>query len=451
MLFRPYDYQTRAIEKIESEPAAGLFLDMGLGKTVITLTAIRDLIRDFEVYRVLVIAPLRVAQDTWTREAAKWDHLKGLRISRVLGSADQRRKALRQRADVYVINRENVVWLCEELEVWPFDMVVIDELSSFKNPKAKRFRALRAKLKAADGVRVVGLTGTPSPNGLIDLWAEIYLLDRGERLGKTLTGYRMTYFYPGAHNGNVVYEWLPKKGADKIIARKLSDLCLSMKAEDYIQLPERMENRVIVTLDPDEKKAYAAIERDAVLRLNDGQVTALSAAAVMNKLLQMANGQVYDDDGKALRIHEKKLDALEEIIEVTGKPVLCFYHYRHDLDAIMGRFPDARQLEGPADIDDWNAGKIRLLVAYPASSGFGINLQEGGSTIVWYGLTWSLEEYQQANARIYRQGQKDRVIVHHIIAAGTVDEQVMEALQKKDTSQAALLSCLKERREVYDQ
>lgn len=446
MNFEPYAYQQRAIEMIESQESAGLFLDMGLGKTVIALTAIRDMLYDFAITKVLVIAPLRVAEDTWTREAGKWDHLKGLRIVRILGTEKQRLAALEATGDVYVINRENVVWLCDQLKAWPFDMVVIDELSSFKNPRAKRFRALR-KYMPKD-CRVVGLTGTPSSNGLMDLWSEVFLLDRGERLGRTLTSYRMTYFVPGAHYGNVVYEWKPKKGADKAIAAKLSGLCMSMKAEDYIQLPDRIDNEVFVHLGPEEKEAYRRLEKEQVLSLDSGEVSALSAAAVMNKLLQLANGSVYDDVGQVIRIHERKLDALEEIADDTGKPLLVFYHYRHDLDAIRTRFPDARQLETSKDIEDWNAGRVTMLLAYPSAAGFGLNLQEGGSVIVWYGLTWSLEEYQQANARIYRQGQKETVIVHNLIAEGTVDEQVMRAIKDKDTSQAALLACLKERRLV---
>lgn len=445
MKFDPYPYQNRAIEKIETQQSVGLLLDMGLGKSIITLTAIQDMLNSFEIYRVLIIAPKRVAESTWKQEAEKWDHTKNLRVVRVLGSADQRRAALDQDADVYVINRENVVWLCENMKTWPFDMVVLDELSSFKNPQAKRFKALRKYMPKS--CRVVGLTGTPSPNGLMDLWAEMYLLDRGQRLGRTLTQYRMTFFYPGAHNGNVVYEWLPKRDSGKAIAAKLSDLCISMKAEDYIRMPERIDNEIRVQLTETEMQLYRSMEHDQILQLDQAEVAALSAASVMGKLLQMANGRVYTDAGEVVRIHDQKLDALDELIEVTGKPILVFYHYRHDRDAIKERHPEARELAGPEAVDAWNAGQIQLLLVHPASAGYGLNLQEGGSTIVWYGLTWSLEEYQQANARLYRQGQKETVIIHHIIASGTVDEQVMAALKHKDTSQAALLAVLKAREE----
>lgn len=445
--FEPYPYQERAIEKIENQQAVGLFMQMGLGKSVITLTAIWEMIRNFEVFKVLVIAPKRVAESTWTAEAEKWDHLSGLRVVRVLGTASQREQALKEKADVYVINRENVVWLCEHLKTWPFDMVVLDELTSFKNPKAKRFRALR-KYMPKD-CRVVGLTGTPSPNGLMDLWSEIYLLDRGQRLGRTLTQYRMTYFYPGAHNGNVVYEWIPKKGADKAIAAKLEDLCFSMKAADYIRMPDRIDNMVPVCLDPAEKALYNRLEEEQIVRLEgenqDKEIAAFTAASVMNKLLQMANGQVYLEDGGVYHVHDKKLDALDEILDTATGPVLVFYHYQHDRDAIKARHPEARVLDGPGDIEDWNAGRIPVLLAHPASAGFGINLQYGGSTIIWYGLTWSLEEYEQANARLYRQGQRETVVINHIIAQGTVDEQVMAALKRKDTSQQALMAALKER------
>ena len=445
MEFKPHEYQERAIRKVEDQARVGLFLDMGLGKTVITLTAVKDLIEDFAVTRVLVIAPKRVAEDTWTRESAKWDHLRDLRISPVLGSPAQRAAALRAEADVYVIGRDNVQWLVEHLgRYWPFDMVVIDELSSFKNPQAKRFRALRKVMPRVD--RVVGLTGTPSPNGLMDLWAEVYLLDQGERLERTIGAYRELYFRPGASNGHVVYQWLPRKGAAKTIEDKLSDLCVSMSAADYLQLPERIDNVIPIRLQDAEISKYRELEREQVLSLGDDQtVVALNAAAVMNKLLQMANGCVYTEDGAYAVIHERKLGALAEIIDTTEEPVLVFYSFRHDLEAIKTEIPEARELNGPEDIAAWNRREIRVLLAHPASVGYGLNLQDGGRVIVWYGLTWSLELYQQANARLYRQGQEKPVIIHHLVAEGTVDEQVMRALQAKDTSQAALLAALKER------
>lgn len=446
MKFVPHEYQKRAIDKVVTQTHVGLFLDMGLGKTVITLTAINRLMyEDFEVSRVLVIAPKRVAEDTWTREHAKWDHLQHLKISRILGTAAQRKAALKADADVYVIGRDNVVWLTEQLKSWPFDMVVIDELSSFKNPQAKRFRALRKVMPRVS--RVVGLTGTPSPNGLMDLWAEIYLLDMGDRLERTLGAYREKYFKPGARNGYVVYKWLPVKGAEERIRDRISDICVSMSAADYLTLPERIDNVIPVSLSKQELATYKKMEEEQLLELgDDDMIVALNAAAVMTKLLQIANGSVYTASGAVERIHKAKLEALEEIVDTTDSPVLVFYSFRHDLEAILGAIEGARTLEGPQDIADWNGGKIRVLLAHPASVGYGLNLQDGGHTIVWYGLTWSLELYQQANARLYRQGQEKPVIIHHLIAEGTVDEQVMRALQAKDTSQAALLAALKERK-----
>ena len=447
MKFTPHDYQKRAIGMVESISHVGLFLDMGLGKTVITMTAINELMYEqFEVARVLVIAPKRVAEDTWTREHAKWDHLQHLRISRVLGTPAQRVRALKADADIYVIGRDNVVWLTELLKEWPFDMVVIDELSSFKNPQAKRFRALRRVMPHVR--RVVGLTGTPSPNGFEDLWAQLYLLDRGERLGRTIGAYRERYFTAGARNGYVVYKWVLRKGAQEVIQRKIGDICVSMSAADYLELPRRIDNVIPVALTGAEMGTYKQMERDQLLELEDeDNVAAFNPAAVMSKLLQIANGSVYTSGGGVLRIHDAKLEALEEIIDTTDSPVLVFYSFRHDLDAIRSRVKDARMLEGPQDIADWNAGRIRVLLAHPASVGYGLNLQEGGHVIVWYGLTWSLELYQQANARLYRQGQEKPVIIHHLVADGTVDEQVMRALQDKDTSQAALLAALKERKD----
>ena len=447
MKFVPHEYQKRAIDKVVDQTHVGLFLDMGLGKTVITLTAINRLMyEEFEVSRVLVIAPKRVAEDTWTREHAKWDHLQHLKVSRILGTASQRMNALKADKDVYVIGRDNVVWLIEALAPnWPFDMVVIDELSSFKNPQAKRFRALRKVMPRVS--RVVGLTGTPSPNGLMDLWAEIYLLDRGERLERTLGAYREKYFKPGARSGYVVFKWLPVNGAEKRIRDRISDICVSMSAADYLTLPERIDNVIPVSLSKKELATYRKMEEEQLLELgDDDMIVALNAAAVMTKLLQIANGSVYTASGAVERIHDAKLEALEEIIDTTDSPVLVFYSFRHDLGAILGAIEGARILSGPQDIADWNDGKIRVLLAHPASVGYGLNLQDGGHTIVWYGLTWSLELYQQANARLYRQGQQKPVIIHHLIAGGTVDEQVMRALQAKDTSQAALLAALKERK-----
>ena len=446
MRFKPHDYQKRMIRRVIDTPKIGLFLDMGLGKTVIALTAVEELMfEEFAVSRVLVIAPKRVAQDTWSREHEKWDHLKDLRISLVTGTAAQRKKALATDADVYVIGRDNVVWLTQILPKWDyFDMVIIDELSSFKSNQAKRFKELKKVLPALK--RVVGLTGTPSPNSLMDLWAELYLLDRGERLGKTIGCYREEYFRPGKTDGHHVFSWEPRKGSQEKIEKLISDICVSMSAEEYLTLPDRIDVEVPVALSQDERAMYEKMERDQILTMDDEEVVALNAAAVMGKLLQMANGCVYTESGGVVRIHEAKLDKLEEIVDTAGEPVLVFYNFKHDKAAIEKRIKGVREITGPKDIKDWNAGKIPVLLAHPASVGYGLNLQDGGHVIVWYGLTWSLELYQQANARLYRQGQQKPVIVHHLIAEGTVDEQVMRAIKHKDTSQAALLAALKERK-----
>ena len=444
MKFQPHPYQQAAIQKIVSSKAAGLFLDMGLGKTVITLTAISELISMEEVKRVLVIAPLQTAKNTWPDEKDKWEHTKHLRMSLVLGTAEQRRSALADDADIYVINRENVQWLCEVENrpvAWRFDMVVIDELSSFKNPSAKRFRALRKVMPMVS--RVVGLTGTPAPNGYMDLWSEIYLLDRGERLCNTVTMYRQLYFRPGRSNGHVVYEWKLKKGCKEIIDSKLADLCMSMKADDYLKMPDRVETEVYVTMDESEQKLYRRFGRDRVLP--EEGVVGLSAASVQNKLLQMANGFVYDEDGRAYHLHDKKLDALEELKEAANRPLLVFYSFVADKIRILERFPDAVELKGREEIEAWNQGKVPMLVTHPASAGHGLNLQEGGNTIVWFGLPWSLELYQQANARLYRQGQKSTVYVYKILTKDTHDVDVLRALETKNVTQESLIRALKVR------
>lgn len=448
MKFKPHRYQKIAIEKIYDTPRAGLFLDMGLGKTVITLTAVEDLMyNSFEVNKVLVIAPLRVAEDTWSRETDKWDHLKHLRISKILGTPTQRRRALAAEADIYIINRENVVWITNELSQigngWDFDMVVIDELSSFKSSKSQRFRALRKYISRS--TRVVGLTGTPAPNGLIDLWSQIYLLDGGERLGKTITGYRERYFTPNQRNETTIFNYKPKPEAEDAINEKLSDICISMKAEDWLEMPERIDNMQSVRLSEREMTNYEKFERDSYIQFIEGEVTAASAAALTNKLLQYSNGAMYlPDNGGYVKTNNKKLDALEEIIDVcSGKPILCFYSYKHDLERIQDKFKFAKKLENSKDIEAWNNGEIQLLLAHPAGAGHGLNLQAGGNIIVWFGLTWSLELYQQANARLYRQGQKHAVIVNHLITAGTVDEKVLASLQGKKDVQDELLDSLK--------
>lgn len=454
MIYSPHDYQKIAEEKIIELPAVGLFLDMGLGKTVITLTAINKLMYEmFAVSRVLVIAPKRVAEDTWSRESQKWDHLQHLKLSKILGTKEQRLQAVNADADIYVINRENVPWLVEECQKkrrWPYDMVVIDELSSFKSSKSQRFRALKKVTPLIK--RIVGLTGTPTPNGLLDLWPQMYLLDRGQRLGKTITGYRDRYFNPGMRNGYTVFNWTPKEGADRAIQEKIKDICISMSASDYLILPKRMNNIIPVELSEQEKKLYRTMEKEQILSLDESEIVALTAATVTNKLLQMANGTVYDMDRNCKHIHDKKLEALEEILDVTDEPVLVFYNFQHDYDRLMERFRklDPRRLNTADDIKDWNEGKVRLILAHPASVGHGLNIQDGGHIIIWFGLTWSLELYQQANARLYRQGQKKNVIIHHLVASGTIDEQVMAALEKKDTSQKALLEAVKSRRKIYE-
>lgn len=446
MKYVPHEYQKHAIDKILTTPAVGLFLDMGLGKTSITLTAIEELLFDsFEAERVLVIAPLRVAEDTWSRESEKWDHLKHLRISKILGPQKRRKEALKAEADIYVINRENVVWLVDELgNKWNFDTVVIDELSSFKSSSAKRFKALKRVRPLMK--RVIGLTGTPAPNSLIDLWPQVYLLDRGQRLGQTISGYRDRYFIPGKRDGHIVYEWNQKKESEENIYQAISDICISMKAEDWLDMPERINRSVYVKFDTETEEKYKTLEKELLLPLVDTEISASSAAVLSNKLLQMANGAVYDEDKVMQEIHDLKLKALEEIIDTSnGQPVLVFYWYKHDLARIQKKIKGARMLKTDEDITEWNKGNIPILLAHPASAGHGLNLQAGGNIIVWFALTWSLELYQQANARLYRQGQENNVIVHHLVTEGTVDEDVMLALEGKAEGQDALLEAVKAR------
>lgn len=446
-----HDYQRFAVGRILEQPAVGLFLDLGLGKTIIALTAIEELLYDrFEVARVLVIAPLRVAESTWPAEAAKWDHTRHLRISKVLGSERERIAALDAEADIYVINRENVEWLVGHYgKAWPFDMVVIDELSSFKSSKAHRFRALRKVRPLIK--RIVGLTGTPAPNGLLDLWPQIYLLDQGERLGRTLTGYRERYFDPDKRSRTTIFTWTPKPGAEEAIYARLSDLCVSMRAEDWLELPERLDNVISVRLPAGAREKYRWLERDLLLTVDERAITADTAAVLSNKLLQLANGAVYDEAGGVVELHDAKLEALDDVIEAAnGQPVLVFYGFRHDLDRLLRhlRGAGARALNTVADIEDWNAGRVPVLLAHPASAGHGLNLQAGGHIVVWFGLTWSLELYQQATARLHRQGQKHGVIVHHLVAEGTVDEDVMTALSSKAAGQEALLAAVRARIEM---
>lgn len=443
MRYKPHDYQQFCIEAIKQTPQIALFLEMGLGKTSVTLTAISDMI-GFDISKVLVIAPLRVAQTVWDAEAEKWDHTQFLRFSKILGTAKQRRDALLADADVYVINRENIPWLVTECgKRWPFDMVVIDELSSFKSRSAERFKALKKVRPCIE--RIVGLTGTPAPNGLLDLWPQMYLIDQGNALGKTLSVYRDTYFKPGKRNGNVIFEWKLLPGAEDAIYKRLAGQVVSMKTRDYLKMPERIDNVISVELPPDAKNAYRQMEREMVLPLKDTEITAFNAASVCNKLLQLSGGSVYDENGVYHEIHREKLDALHDVIEAAnGNPVLCYYGFRHEAARIMQEFPQARMIgKGENDVRDWNAGKIPLLLCHPDSAGHGLNLQTGGHILVWYGLTWSLEKYQQANARLHRQGQKNAVVIHHIVAKGTVDERVMRILAQKDLRQDALMEAVK--------
>lgn len=444
MIFNPHEYQKKAIAYIIEHEKCGLFLDMGLGKTVITLTAIEDLMyNQFEIEKVLVIAPLRVAESTWSTECEKWEHLRHLKISKILGTPTQRRLALYSNADIYIINRENVPWLCNELsnDAWAFDMVVIDELSSFKNPSSQRFKHLRKYIFKSN--RVVGLTGTPSPNGLIDLWSQIYLLDGGVRLGKTITSYRQNYFLPDKCNAQVIYSYKPKENTDNLIHQAISDICLSMSAKDYLTLPQRIDNIMPVYLSEKEKLQYDEFEKNSYLEFINGEITALSKASLINKLLQFSNGAVYSDDGY-IEVSDKKIKALQEIMDTSqGQPILCFYSYKHDVERIQKIIPDAKVLKSNDDIQSWNRGEISLLLVHPASAGFGLNLQHGGHIIVWFGLTWSLEQYQQANARLYRQGQTQSVIIHHLITQGSVEHRVMDSLQGKKDVQDDLLRALK--------
>ena len=445
MEFKPHEYQTYAVDFILTHPQAAVFLDCGLGKTAITLTAIEELMHDsFEVRKVLVIAPLRVARDTWPAEIEKWDHLHNLTYAVAVGSEKQRMEALNQQTDIHIINRENIPWLIEKSGLpFDFDMVVIDELSSFKNHQARRFRALmkvRSRIK-----RIVGLTGTPSANGLMDLWAEYRLLDFGERLGRYISRYRLQYFRPDRCNGPIVYSYKALPGAEEQIYNRISDITVSMKSTDYLDMPQKIINEVTVRLDAKERKLYDTMKKNLVVSLRDREIDAANAAALSNKLIQMADGAVYDSDGKHWSIHDRKLDALEDLIEsANGKPLLVSYWFRHDLERIQERFPDARELKSHEDFTAWNEGRIPVALIHPASAGHGLNLQAGGSTIVWFTLTWSLELYEQLNARLWRQGQtSETVVIHHIIAENTIDENIMRALRTKDKTQSALIDAVK--------
>lgn len=447
MKFTPHDYQKFAIDFIETHEVAAVLLEMGLGKTIITLTAINNLIYDrFDISKVLIIAPLRVAKNTWSSEIEKWEHLRNLRYSIVVGTVEERKSALRKKADIYIINRENIQWLVEQGD-FNFDMIVIDELSSFKNYQTKRFKSLlkiRPKAK-----RIVGLTGTPSSNGLMDLWAEFRLLDMGERLGRYITRYRNEFFLPDKRNQQIVFSYKPRAGAEEEIYNLISDITISMKALDHLKMPECLINEVFVSLSESEKQKYDQLKKDMVLSLDDTEIDAVNAASLSNKLLQIANGAIYGDEKEVINVHDRKLDALEDLIEsANGKPVLVAYWFKHDFDRISERFRKLHipfsQLDSDSSIRRWNKGELPVALIHPASAGHGLNLQAGGSTLIWFSLTWSLELYQQTNARLWRQGQKsETVAIHHIIAKNTVDERVMIALQEKEEIQASLMDAVK--------
>ena len=444
MNFSPHNYQAYAIDYIETHPIAAVLLDMGLGKTVISLTAIADLLFDsFEAHRILVVAPLRVARDTWPAEIAKWEHLQHLTYAVCVGTPKERLMALLSGADITIINRENLGWLIDSSGFdFDYDMVIIDELSSFKNHKSKRFQSLmkvRPKVK-----RIIGLTGTPSSNGLMDLWAEFKLLDFGERLGRFITHYRNNYFIPDKRNGEIIYSYKPMPYAEDAIYRRISDITISMKSTDHLQMPELITSQYEVQLSEEETQRYEELKADFILELPEGEITAANAASLTGKLSQLANGAIYDDDGNIIEFHDRKLDALEDLIEAAnGKPLLVAYWFKHDLQRIKKRF-DVREIKSSKDITDWNNGDIPVAVIHPASAGHGLNLQAGGSILIWFGLTWSLELYQQTNARLWRQGQTfGTVVIEHIITKGTIDERILKALSLKEVTQNALIDAVK--------
>lgn len=449
MKYRPHEYQQYAIEYIETHPVSAVLLDMGLGKTSITLTALQDLLFDrFEAHKVLIIAPLRVARNTWPAELRKWDHLQDLTVSVVVGNAEKRKTALAKQADLYVINREMVLWLVEQSGYkFDFDTVVIDELSSFKNHQSKRFKALmkvRPKVK-----RIIALTGTPSSNGLMDLWAEFRLLDMGERLGRYITQYRTKYFMPDKRNAQIIFSYKPLPGAEEQIYDKISDITISMKAADFLPMPQRIESEYPVYLSEEEREKYDALKQEMVLQLPDEEITAANAASLSGKLSQLANGAIYTEEKNVITVHDRKLDVLEDIIEAAaGKPILVAYWFQHDLQRITERLETLKisyaRISSPGSIELWNRGEFAVGLIHPASAGHGLNLQEGGSTLVWFGLTWSLELYQQTNARLWRQGQTaSTVVIQHIVAKDTVDERILKALTEKNNTQEALIAAVK--------
>lgn len=448
MIFKPHDYQHYCISRMIRESRLGLFLRMGLGKTVITLTALNELITyRNETKKALIIAPKKVAETTWTDEAGKWEHLKHLRISKILGNQKQRIAAVEEDADIYVINRENIPWLVDNFKrSWKWDTVIIDELSSFKNPQAKRFKKLKTMLPFIK--RLYGLTGTPAANGLLDLWAQMYLIDQGVRLEKTITAYKDKYFLPDKRNATTVFTYKLKPGCEEVIKDRISDICISLKQSDYVKLPPLLKTISKVILPPSAVKAYKEIERDMFTQLPEGVITAANAGVVAGKLLQIASGAVYDETGEYKVVHSAKLEALAEILEAAqDENILVFYNFQHEKELILENFPEAKILENGSDITAWNNGQIKMLLTHPASAGYGLNLQKGGHVVVWFSPTWNLEQYEQANARLHRQGQAEPVTVIHLIAAGSIDEVVLSALKKKDKTQSALLEALQKRLE----
>lgn len=450
--FIPHKYQLTAINHVINVPKCGLFLDMGLGKTVSTLTAIKELkYNRFQVNKVLIIAPKKVAEGTWSKEKDKWNHTKDFRVSLVLGSQQKRIKALSVNADLYIINRENIPWLVDYLRNdWYFDTVVIDESSSFKNSRSKRFKALKMVLPKIN--RLIELTGTPSPNGVEDLWAQIYLLDQGTRLEKYITHFRAKYMEPNKRNRSQIFDYKIKDGVYDSIINKISDICISMKSEDYLELPDLSYNEIPVILNDKARRDYDKMERDFVLELEgaEDEITAVNAAALSNKLLQISNGAVYDSTGIYTEVHDAKIEAFLELVErLQGKSLLVFYNFQHDRDRIKRALEKSdlvvKELKTTQDEDDWNAGKIDILLTHPASAAYGLNLQEGGNHVCWFGLSWNLEHYQQANKRLHRQGQKEKVIIHHLITQGTRDEDVMRALDNKAGVQEEIMQSLKAR------
>lgn len=443
MQFIPHNYQQYAIDFVVNHDISALLLDCGLGKTITTLTALDELMLNrFDVSKVLIIAPLRVASSTWPSEIEKWSHLKHFTYSVVVGSEKERQKALLQKAHLYIINRENVEWLINKSGYsFDFDMVILDEMSSFKSYQSKRTKSL---LKVRPFIkRIVGLTGTPSSNGLMDLWAQFRILDFGERLGRYITHYRNTYFVPDKRNGAIVYSYKPQANAEERIYQAISDITISMKAHDYLKIPECVMSDVVVEMHEKEQSLYDTLKQEMVTQVKDVEIDAVNAASLSNKLLQMSNGTVYDGTKQTHHIHNRKLDALEDLIEsANGKSVLIAYWFQSDREKIMKRF-DVREIKTTQDIQDWNDGKITIALIHPAGAGHGLNLQEGGSTLIWYSLTWSLELYQQTNARLYRQGQTQTVVIQHIITKGTIDEDVLKALKRKDKIQTALMNAVK--------